>query len=291
MGPRSYRRGALSTLVLMAPLVGAIAAGPATPAAAAAAAAPTSVAPAATSVVPATPALVQLPARASQGQAATLSTQITHVEPEGTFIWTISVTSQVTAVQGDFSYTTRSIIQSIDETRPDAGSATSPFDSLFSLSFDQAYAANGAFQSGALIDAGNLSVEQQAAGDALLDSMAMATVGFPSEPIAVGASWTSRSTVGSDGIQTAVDIRCRLTSVAADTYTMDVSYSTSAAGQTSDGWVDATVSGSGTFNGSLTNPLVVNGSLNQTVDGILTAADGTSSPWNKDTSILVETTA
>jgi hypothetical protein len=288
LGPRSYRRGVWSSL-LLAPVGVAFAAGPALVVSAAAPTTTVAAEPAA-AVSPAVPALVQLPAVPAQGQAAALSTTITHIEPAGTFIWTIDVSAQVIHVEGG-GYTTRSTITTIDETRPEAdAAAASPFDTLFSVSFEQVFAANGSFQQGTIIDAGNLSPEQLSAGEAVLDTMAMASVGFPSEPIAVGASWTSPSTVGTAGIQTSADVQCRLTSLAADSYSVDISYSTSAAGQTPEGWVDATVSGWGTFTGSLTNPLIVNGTLNQTVDGVLTMADGSSMPWNEDTSIAVSST-
>ena len=125
-----------------------------------------------------------------------------------------------------------------------------------------------------------MTAEQQQSGRALVDAVSMISVGFPAEPVTVGAAWTSQGTVGSHGSVIPVTYQCRLTALDASTYTMEVSY-TQAFSQPSDaGAIEATIAGWGTIVGSVSNPLVVSATLSQTIDGIQGAQ-----PLNSDTSI------
>ena len=77
-----------------------------------------------------------------------------------------------------------------------------------------------------------------------------------------------------------VTYQCRLTALDASTYTMEVSY-TEVFSQPSDaGAIEATIAGWGTIVGSVSNPLVVSATLNQTIDGIQGVQ-----PLHNDTSI------
>ncbi len=80
--------------------------------------------------------------------------------------------------------------------------------------------------------------------------------------------------------------QCRLASVADGTYTVDVSYAENFSAPVEGGTADGTISGTGTLNGSLANPLVVWGGLNQTIDGVATI-NGGATPMRRDTSVTL----
>ena len=111
----------------------------------------------------------------------------------------------------------------------------------------------------------------------------MISIGFPAEPVAVGAAWTSDGTIGSHGTIIPVTYQCRLTALDASTYTMEVTY-TQAFSQPSDaGAIEATIAGWGTIVGSVSNPLFLSATLDQPSTG-----SRASQPLNNDTSITFD---
>ncbi len=158
------------------------------------------------------------------------------------------MTTAVTAVNAaDGSYTTRSTISTVDV--PVGAELAGPgVNALVTRSFEQSFTATGAAipQASTLIDAASMTAEQQQSGRALVDAVSMISVGFPAEPVAVGAAWTSPGTVGSHGSVIPVTYQCRLTALDASTYTMEVSYTQSFSLPSDAGAIEATVAGTGT---------------------------------------------
>jgi hypothetical protein len=235
---------------------------------------------------PAAAAAVALPAPAVVGQQVEVASQVSHTTAAGRFEISVSMSTAVTAVNADGSYTTRSTIGTVD-VPVGAEVAGDGVTALGTRSFEQSFTATGAAipDASTLIDEASMTPEQQASGRALVDAVSMIRVGFPAEPVAVGASWTSPGNIGSHGTVIPVTYQCRLTALDASTYTMEVSYAKSFS-QTSDGGtIEATMAGWGTINGSVSNPLVATASLSQAIDGIQGYE-----PFHHDTSITVNAT-
>jgi hypothetical protein len=231
-------------------------------------------------------AMVDLPAPAVVGQQVEVATQVSHTTAAGRFEISVSMSTAVTAVNADGSYTTRSTIGSV-EVPVGAEVAGDGVTALGTRSFEQSFTATGAAipDASTLIDAASMTPEQQESGRALVDAVSMISVGFPAEPVAVGASWTSPGNVGSHGTVIPVTYQCRLTALDASTYTMEVSYAKSFSQPSDSGTIEATMAGWGTISGSVSNPLVIAATLNQAIDGIQGYE-----PFHHDTSITVNAT-
>ena len=236
---------------------------------------------------PAASAAVQLPAPAVVGQPVQVSTHISTATAQGRFDVVVSMATAATAVNPtDGSYTTRSTIGTVDVP---VGSeiAGDGFDDLVSRAFEQTFTATGAARplASTLIDAGSMTDQQRASGQALIDALSMIGIGFPAEPVAVGTAWTSEGEIGSHGTVIPVTYHCRLTALDSSTYTMEVTYTDTFSQPSDAGMIEATIAGWGTIVGSVSNPLVVSATLDQTVDGIQGVE-----PLNSDTAIVFTAT-
>ena len=90
----------------------------------------------------------------------------------------------------------------------------------------------------------------------------------------------------SDGMSFDVTYQCRLASVVDGAYSVDVSYAAGFSAPVEGGVAEGTIAGTGTIGGSLANPLIVSGGLNQTIDGVVTVGN-TASTMRRDTSITL----
>ena len=201
----------------------------------------------------------------------------------------LGTSTEVTAVGSDGSYTRRTTIDSLNVVAAPAGTdAQVGYDTLVGTTFDQQISANGTPVSSSL--SGGLSPEQQVLGQGILDAMNAMVVGFPSDPVSVGSSWTVPGQVGVATDTVLVTYQCRLTSVSGDSYTVEVSYAQDVPPDATQGTLSGTVSGSGTLKGSISNPLVVSGTMYQSVDGVLSDSAG-ATPVSGDVSITLTATA
>lgn len=224
---------------------------------------------------------VQLPAPAAIGQTVYSQAVIQTTIDGGEVTLQLASSSSVTDVAGDGSYTARSVINAVEVTNaPASANVTSwGFDDLAGSAYDRAYAASGA----------PLTAPSRSTGaeSLVLDSVSLVSVGFPAAPVAIGDSWTVDGRISSHGMTFDVTYQCRLAVVVDGTYSVDVSYaegfSASVDGATSEG----TISGTGTLSGSLANPLLLWGGVNQTIDGVRTEGNSATT-LRQDTSIALQ---
>lgn len=237
-------------------------------------------------------ATVQLPAPPAVGQTAQLSvtvdSEIAGSTTSGPLSLDLGVSREVAGVDpGSGAYSTRSVIGDIAVGQAPPGFDVSVLESVRTMSVLQQFDATGTpLDSGVAENAA--SAEQNDGGRRLLRLMAVTTVGYPSEPVAVGASWSSTGAASdTSGISVDVVYQCRLVAVEGRTFTIEVSFAQNfSIADPVHGQIDATISGQGTLQGSLDNVLVVNGSINQTVDGI-TTLNGATAPLSVASSIHV----
>jgi hypothetical protein len=224
---------------------------------------------------------VQLPAPAAVGQAALSQSVIQTTIDGGEVTLQLVTSSQVTSVAANGSYTATSIIEAVDVTNAPASANVTSWNvnDLVGSSFDRTFAA-----SGAPLTAPTRSATAQSV---ILDSVSMVSLGFPAAPVAVGDSWTVDGRIVSHEMTFDVTYQCRLAAVADGTYSVDVSYAQGFNASFDGVTAEGTISGTGTLSGSLANPLMLWGALNQTIDGVRTT--GTSATTlRQDTSITVQ---
>lgn len=226
------------------------------------------------------PETVQLPAPAAVGQAARSEATIQTTIDDGLVSLQLVTTSAITNVDGDGSYTAHSVIEAVEVTNaPASANVTSwGLTDLTGTSFDRMYASTGV-----PLTPATRSVDAQSL---VLDSVSMVSVGFPAAPVSVGDSWTVDGDITSDGLAFDVTFQCRLASVADGTYSVDISYAEGFSAPLDGGTAEGTISGTGTLNGSLGNPLLLWGGLNQTIDGIVTTGNSAAT-LRQDTSITL----
>lgn len=223
---------------------------------------------------------IQLPAAAEVGQQARTDATIQTTIDGGAVSLHLITSSAVTNVGGDGSYTAHSVIEAIEVTNaPASADVTSwGFDRVEGSSYDRAYAATGEPLTNAM-----RSVSAQSL---VLDTVSMVSLGFPSGPVVVGDSWTFDGRIASDGMTFDIAYQCRLAGVAGGAYSVDLSYADVFSVAVDDGVAEGTISGTGTLNGSLSNPLVIWGGINQTIDGVITTGS-TAEVMRHDTSITL----
>lgn len=224
---------------------------------------------------------VQLPAPASEGQSARSQAVIQTTVDGGEVTLQLATSSYVANVAADGSYTARSTINAVAVTNAPASAdvASWGLDDLEGSTFDRAYAA-----SGAPLTAPSRSVSAQSL---ILDSVSMVSLGFPETPVAVGDSWTAAGRISSHGMTFDITYQCRLATVTDGAYSVDVSYTEGFSAAVDGATTEGTISGTGTLSGSLANPLLLWGGLNQTIDGVRT--DGNSATTlRQDTSIQLQ---
>jgi len=234
-----------------------------------------------------------LPAPAAVGQAAetSVSYDSTMISPaaSGDLSLQAVISRQVTAVDAAGGYSTQAVVSSIAVSQAPSGFNTGQLDGLAGVSVQQTYANTGAVVEPAQPTAVNAGPPAGAA-DQLLIWAAATSISFPAEPIAVGTSWTSQGRASVGGVAVPIPYQCRLASVDDARYVVELSYAADlAASATSLGDVSGTIAGWGTVTGSRSNPLVVSGTVNQSIDG-WARVDQLTSPLSI-TSTLTITTA
>lgn len=236
--------------------------------------------------------LYQLPAPAVVGQTAQLSvmvdSDIALAATSGPLSLDIGVAREVAGVDtAAGTYSTRSVISDIALSQAPAGFDVSVLESVRNTSVVQQFDTTGTPLGPAAIE-NSASTEQSDGGRRLLRLMGVTTLGYPSEPVAVGASWSSTGTAAdTSGIIVDVVYQCRLVAVEGQTFTVEVSFAQDfSIADPAHGQIDATISGQGTLQGSLDNVLIVSGAINQTVDGI-TTVNGATAPLSVASAIQI----
>jgi hypothetical protein len=235
-----------------------------------------------------------LPGPTALGQTASASAMISQSMTgglggaygvDGTVGLTLATTTAVVAVDPDGSSTRETTIQSLNVVDAPAGADDQVgYDSLVGTTFEQSVNVN-CDPVGSALGTGLTGVSRML-GQGILDAMNSMLVGFPSDPVSVGSTWTAPARVGVARTTIPVSYQCRLTAAAGDHYTVEVSYAQDVDAAMTDGELSGTASGSGTLIGSISNPLVVSGTMYQSVDGVLSGSSG-ATPVSADLAITL----
>jgi len=177
----------------------------------------------------------------------------------------------------------------IDDVAPDGGyAATSAFDQvlftsgadridpaafdvLMGMTFRQTFAGNGRLTAVEPVGPVAPTNEQLLAFSAVTGNLQGSQAIYPDDAVGVGARWTVEQAVSGESFPVAADYHYELTAIEDGRYTVSVSY-TSEFDTVVDGVATAgTVSGLGSINGAVDDPLDVSYRLGQTTDGVVGA--------------------
>lgn len=176
------------------------------------------------------------------------------------------VAMEVTEVDADDgSYTTLQEWTHVD-IAADAPGGDLDVPSSFTLEIT--YDRNGAEIDSELLDADAMSADERDTAEQFAgESGSRSTISFPDEPIGVGASWTETVTSTSGGIGMDIAMEYSLDELDDEGFVVDLDiddeFSVTEEGET----ITGSMTGSGTFGGSPTNPLVNDGQMTMTVEG------------------------
>lgn len=190
------------------------------------------------------------------------------------------------------SYVAETTITGSEMADVPAGADTGDLEGLVGVTYRQEFAADGTAGQFELVNADDITSAQQTAFDELGASLGAATVAYPSEPIGVGARWSSVATIESEGFETDVTYRYELTELDGDDYVVTIDYdedideSIDVDGQSAD--VSGTISGGGTATGNVTSPLAAQVLVDQQT-ALAFDADGATYSMTMD--LVVETSA
>jgi hypothetical protein len=141
-----------------------------------------------------------------------------------------------------------------------------------------------------LVDEGSLTDAQREAYEQFGSQVESTAFDYPDEPIGVGATWTSVSTVQQQGFDLAVTYHYELTALEGDAYTIEISYDEDIDDTVSSDGVQADVTGTlrggGTTAGTIGNPLAVETSIEQNLE-MDVEADGDSLAMSMDVTVAV----
>jgi hypothetical protein len=210
---------------------------------------------------------VELPPAATAGQTATSMTRIDVGISAGASEIELGVelhaSTEVVDVGADGGYVTLSTYDDIVLTSGEAAASAAAFDALAGVEFRQAIEASGRVTSVAPVEPDALTDEQRGAFASVVGNLQGAQTVYPDVPVGVGARWSVEQAVSGDSFPVTASYHYELTAIDDGRYTIAVSYSS-----TFDTVVDGvaaagTVSGLGSINGSVGNPLDVTYTLGQ----------------------------
>lgn len=217
-----------------------------------------------------------LPAAFVVGQAASISAEFTStvaasgsgIDEEYTVTLAIGYDTEVVSLtdEGGAVVESEFVSAEVVEAPTDAGIDAEAITDLVGVRYRETYAADGSVLETELVDEDSLSDAQQAAANDMIGQASTSTITFPAEPVGVGATWSSDSTLRSQGIDIVVVDRYELVAVDDGIYTITVDYGAPIEDELSGDEVTGSISATGTIRGAIDNPLAVTSSLTQTVD-------------------------
>ena len=216
-----------------------------------------------------------LPAAYAVGQSATISGEFSSsvaVSGPRSEDWTVTIAveyrSEVIELTDDGGAVVESEFLSAEvvEAPTDAGIDTDAFGDLVGVRYRETYAADGSVTDTTLVDEDSLSDAQRTAASDMIGQASTSTITFPSEPVGVGATWSSDSTLRSQGVDIVVVDRYELVAVDDGIYTIAVEYGAPIDDTLGGDDVTGSISADGTIRGDVENPLAVTAQLAQLVD-------------------------
>lgn len=215
-----------------------------------------------------------LPAAFAVGQTASIAGEFSStvaatgegLDEQYTVTVAIGYKSEVVSLTDDGGAVVESEYVSAETVEAPDGVDTGAIGDLVGVRYRETYAADGSVVSTALVDEDSLSDVQRSAANDMIGQASTSTITFPSGPVGVGATWSSDSTLRSQGIDIVVIDRYELVAVDDGIYTITVDYGAPIDDTLEGDDVTGSISATGTIRGDLENPLAVTSALTQLVD-------------------------
>jgi len=222
---------------------------------------------------------ITLPVPYAVGQSASTSATFdTSLDLSGagtdetiTFAFRLDLTSTVTEVDEDGGSVVTSTIDGVEWIERAEGVDDSIAEDVAGVTYAESFDVSGVSESRELVDDDELTADQRPAAEEFIGQSSVA-FSFPGEPVAAGATWTSDTTVESNGMEFPATYQYELVSLDAESYVIDVTYDSPVDTEVDGTDVSGQISGSGTITGAIDNPLEVDFELEQ--DASISAADG-----------------
>lgn len=198
---------------------------------------------------------------------------------------------EVTTAGADGSYTSRATIASLDVVAAPVAADRNGLglDNLVGVGVDEWFDPSGVLVAAELVDGADLTGSQRAGAQMVLDALAAMNAATPGRSAEVGAGWTSPGRAGLGSLGIGVTYQCRLTSADDSGYDVELSWAESVTAAAGERTLTGTTSGSGALGRSFDNPLVMDATMYDTIDGVLTAPEGAPEPIRIDRVVRVLT--
>lgn len=199
----------------------------------------------------------------------------------------------VTMAGADGSYTSRATIASLDVVAAPVAADRHGLglDNLVGVGVDETFDSSGVLVAAELVDGADLTGSQRAGARMVLDALAAVNAATPGRSAPVGAGWTSPGRAGLGSLALGVTYQCRLTTADDSSYHVELSWAESVDTGAGERTLTGTTSGSGSLRRSFDNPLVMDATMYDTIDGVLTGPESIPEPIRIDRVVRVLATA
>ena len=137
---------------------------------------------------------------------------------------------------------------------------------LVGLTYSESFDASGVAGSRELVNDEELSDDQREAAEEIIEQSESVAFEFPDSAVAVGAIWTSDTTVSSNGLEFPATYHYELVSLDDESFVIDVTYDSPVDTDVDGMNVTGRISGSGSITGAVDNPLELAYQIEQDAD-------------------------
>ena len=171
------------------------------------------------------------------------------------FAFQLDLTSTVSEVDDGGGSVVISTIEDAEWLEQPEGVDDGLITDMVGLTYSESYDAAGLAGSRELVNDEELSDDQRQAAEDMLEQSESVAFEFPVEPVAVGATWTSDTTISSNGLEFPATYHYELVSLDDESFVIDVTYDSPVDTDVDGMNVTGRISGSGSITGAVDNPL------------------------------------
>ncbi len=171
------------------------------------------------------------------------------------FAFQLDLTSTVTEVDDGGGSVVISTIEDAEWLEQPEGVDDALLTDMIGLTYSESYDAAGLAGSRELVNDEELSDDQRQAFEDMLEQSQSVAFEFPEAPVAVGATWTSDTTISSNGLEFPTTYHFELVALDDESFVIDVTYDSPVDTDVDGMNITGRISGSGSITGAVDNPL------------------------------------
>lgn len=177
----------------------------------------------------------------------------------------MALSSEVTEVDEDGGGVMQITFDSTEVLEAPAGADLSTLDDLVGVTYTQEFDADGELGDIELVDEDELTDGQRDAFEEFGSQAQAASVTFPDEAVAVGATWSEETEIESEGIEIPMTFEYELVALDAEIYTLEMTATSDFSDEIDGTDVEGEVLATGTVVGRRDNPLAMSVVQNQQI--------------------------